>query len=96
MKPRRPVRTFNLEVKQLMCAIGRIIRHLVRRRMRNRGTHRPVVVDEAGPTGDKKLAVIPIDECVQDISPVTPQVVYLRSTAEHKQFPLGDDRDDRM
>lgn len=62
MKPRRTMRSLNFEVKQLMGEISRIIRYFVRRCLSNRSTHRPVVIDEAGPTGHEKFGVVPIDE----------------------------------
>jgi hypothetical protein len=72
MKPGSDVRALNLELKELMCEISGIIRHLIRGGLGDGGTHCPVVVEESGAAGDKELGIVSIDQRVQIVSSVAP------------------------
>jgi hypothetical protein len=90
------VRSLNIELKQLMGWVSLIVRHSVRRRERDQGTQRAIIVNVEGATGDQKLCVLSVNERVQDVAPVTAQVVDLGPTAEDEKSPLGNDWDHWM
>ena len=72
MKPGGHVRALNIEMKELMGEISRVIGNFVRGGSRDGGSHRLVVVDEGGATLDEELGVVAIDLRVQTVTAVAP------------------------
>ncbi len=71
MIPDRGMRLFNIELKELVRQVSGIIWHFVGRRQRDQGSQRAIIVNVEGAPGNWKLCVVSIDECMQNVAPVS-------------------------